>query len=234
MLNIIYEDSYIIVIEKPPKIPSQSDKTLDFDIVSELSNYLKQQYPKARNPYIGLVHRLDRPVGGVMVFAKTKDANSHLSNQIQNHELEKCYLTVVYGVPLNNNLKLTDYILKIEKLNISKIVNKDARNSKEAILEYNVLETVKTDQFGDITLLKVKLETGRHHQIRVQLSNIGLPILGDIKYNKSAKDNLNLNRNEIALWSTSITFKHPKTNKLCIFKSIPYNRYPFSEFKLDI
>lgn len=226
-MNIIYEDKYILAVQKPSKIPSQSDKTGDKDMISFVKEYLSQKHPNIKNHYIGLVHRLDRPVAGIMLFAKTKEANSDLSNQIQTKEFKKQYLAVVCGYA-ENSLKLIDYIYKIERLNISRIVSKGTHNSKEAILEYNVLQNIKTEK-GELALLKVDLHTGRHHQIRVQLANAGLPIWGDVKYNNMFKSNREWV--QIALWAYSITFKHPKTQKTINLNILPQNQYPFTEFK---
>lgn len=228
-LNIIYEDSYILVVEKPPKIPSQNDKTNDKDMITYIKEYLKMKYPKCTNPYVGLVHRLDRPVGGIMLFAKTKQANANLSEQIKNKTVNKSYLAIACGKALNKEEKLIDYLLKNERLNISKVVTKNTNNSKEAILEYKIIETIDTNEFGTLNLAKINLYTGRHHQIRVQLSNINLPLWGDTKYNINFK-----NTNEwtqIALWAESISFNHPKTNKNIIFHSKP-KEYPFNLFKI--
>lgn len=226
-LNIIYEDNYILIVEKPPQIPSQKDKTKDKDITTYIKEYLKTEYPKCNQPYVGLVHRLDRPVGGVMLFAKTKQANSNLSQQIKNKIINKTYLAVTCGKIIKKEDELTDYILKNERLNISKVVSKNVANAKEAILKYRVLETINTNEFGTLNLLRVNLYTGRHHQIRVQLSNINLPLWGDTKYNDNFK---NIKKwTQIALWAESITFNHPKTSKSVIFFSKP-QEYPFNLF----
>jgi len=226
-LNIIYEDSYILIVEKPPKIPSQKDKTNDKDMTTYIKDYLKTEY-KYTKPYVGLVHRLDRPVGGIMLFAKTKQANSNLSQQIKNKTINKTYLAVACKEAIKKEDKLINYLLKNERLNISKVVSKNTKNSKEAILEYKVLETINIDEFGILNLLRINLYTGRHHQIRVQLSNINLPLFGDTKYNSDFKNNKNWF--QIALWAESISFIHPKTNKTVTFSSKPQD-YPFNLFK---
>ncbi|HOA80370.1 MAG TPA: pseudouridine synthase [Defluviitaleaceae bacterium] len=166
-INIIYEDAHLIVASKAPKIPSQPDKTGDKDMLSYLKDYLKEKYPSARSPYIGLVHRLDRPVGGLMVFAKTKLANAKLSEQIQNKQFKKEYLAVVCGKPIKPQGELVDYLLKNQKSNLSKVVPKGTRGAKEAILEYECIESIKIEDEGILSLLKIILKTGRHHQIRV-------------------------------------------------------------------
>lgn len=228
-LKVLYEDSHIIVVEKPPKIPSQRDKTGDKDMSTYVSEHLKIKYPVAKSPYVGLIQRLDRPVGGAMVFAKTKIANQRLSQQIQQKEIGKVYYGIVCGVPEKNHAVLVDFLLKQGKNNLSKIVSKDTANAKEAILEYDLLETLDTPEHGVLSLLKIVLKTGRHHQIRVQLSNAQLPLWGDTKYNKRfAKQK---EWTQIALWAKTLTLEHPTTKKSLTFHSSPKNHYPFTLFE---
>ncbi len=221
-LNIIYEDKYILCLDKPQGIPSQSDKTNDEDLMSQASKYL---ISKGETPYLGLVHRLDRPVGGVIVFAKTEFANKELSKQIQARETQKEYLTVVCGKPENNKAILEDYIKKLKTINMSKVTTSDDKLAKIAKLEYEILAASETEEYGTLTLLKVKLHTGRHHQIRLQLSNAGIPIWGDNKYNKVFMKKKEFT--QIALWSHRFGFKHPKTKEYIEFTSDP-NSYPFT------
>ncbi|WP_058486119.1 RluA family pseudouridine synthase [Defluviitalea phaphyphila] len=228
-INIIYEDSYIMVVEKPPKIPSQRDKTGNIDMLSLIKNYLKEKYPRAKNPYIGLIHRLDRPVGGLMVFAKTKQANAKLSKQIQDREFKKEYLVVICGKPEQEKGELVDYLIKNQRRNISKVVSKETKGAKEAILEYELVDSMNVEE-EILSLIKVNLKTGRHHQIRVQLSNAGLPIWGDTKYNDFFKNKKGWF--QIALWAFRLDFFHPKTNKLCSFKLNPKG-YPFELFNIE-
>lgn len=228
-LDIIYEDKHIIALEKPPKIPSQSDKTGDKDIMTIINEYFNQKYPEAKEHYVGLIHRLDRPVGGVMIFAKTKESNKKLSEQVREKNIKKQYVAVVCGSTALTHSKLTDYLWKNERLNVSKVVSKGTNNAKEAILEYDILETINTDDFGTLSLIRINLCTGRHHQIRVQLANINLPIWGDTKYNKEfAKVK---EWTQIALWAESIEFKHPiKAKNNYKITSVPLNQYPFILF----
>ncbi len=227
--TIVYEDNHIIVSQKPPKVPSQSDKTKDIDMLSMMKEHLKIAYPKAKNPYIGLVHRLDRPVGGLMIFAKTKEANANLSEQIRNKNLKKEYYAVVCGKPREEKGVLKDYLLKIAKLNMSKVVSKENKNGKEAILEYELIESIDTAEYGILSLVKINLKTGRHHQIRVQFSSVELPLWGDNKYNKRFVKMKGWT--QIALWATSVEFTHPKDKKTCKFELKPHEEYPFSLFK---
>jgi len=227
-LKVLYEDAQILVVEKPPKIPSQRDKTGDKDMLTYVSEYLQEKYPNAKSPYVGLIQRLDRPVGGVMVFAKTKVANQKLSKQIQEKEIEKVYYGVVCGVPDKNNEVLVDFLLKQGKINMSKVVPKGTTNAKEAILEYDLLETLDTPEYGVLSLLKINLKTGRHHQIRVQLSNAQLPLWGDTKYNKAFTKQKEWT--QIALWAKSLRLGHPIKNKSLTFHSSPKDHYPFTLF----
>lgn len=223
-LKIIYEDQYILCLEKPQGVPSQSDKTEDEDLMTSAIKYLSN---KEQKPYLGLIQRLDRPVGGTIIFAKTEFANKELSKQVQQRKTQKEYLAVVCGKPEANNAVLEDYLKKLKTINMSKVTTKEDKQGKLSKLEYDVLGIQETEEYGTLTLLKVKLYTGRHHQIRVQLSKAGLPIWGDNKYNKvfmKKKDFTN-----IALWSHKFGFKHPKTKKYMEFTSSP-NSYPFTLF----
>ncbi|RKD21414.1 23S rRNA pseudouridine1911/1915/1917 synthase [Caminicella sporogenes DSM 14501] len=230
-IKIIHEDKHIIVAEKPPKMPTQSDKTGDIDMLSLLKEYLKKNYPAAKNPYIGLVHRLDRPVGGLMVFAKTREANAWLSEEIRTKRFKKEYYAVVCGKPEKEKAELRNYLLKLRTVNMSKVVTKDTKKAKEAILEYELIDSVDTKEYGILSLVKIFLKTGRHHQIRVQFSYNGLPLWGDNKYNKTF---VKMRKwTQIALWASSITFNHPKNKNLCRFESkLPYKEYPFSLFNI--
>ena len=163
-VNVIYEDNHIIVVEKPVNIPSQGDKTGDVDMLTLIKEYLKKKYNKPGNVYLGLVHRLDRPVGGVMVFAKTSKAAARLSEEVRNKIFKKTYLVIVNGKFSNNKGILEDYLLKNEKKNMSKVVKEGTKNSKLAKLDYEVL---KYDEKLNLSVLKINLYTGRHHQIRV-------------------------------------------------------------------
>ena len=211
-LKIIYEDNHIIVVEKKPNIPSQEDKTGDIDMLTSVKKYLKEKYKKPGNVYLGLVHRLDRPVGGVMIFAKTSKAASRLSNQVREKVFKKKYLAVVDGKIENKSGTLEDYLYKDERNNISKVVNKDKKNAKYAKLDYKVL---KYNEVKNLSLVEIDLHTGRHHQIRVQLSNFGHSIFGDQKYGTRG------NGKQIALWAYELTIEHPVTKEKMVFKDLP-------------
>ena len=211
-LKVIYEDNHIIVVEKKPNVPSQEDITKDIDMLTKVKNYIKEKYNKPGNVYIGLVHRLDRPVGGVMVFARTSKAASRLSEQIRNKTLKKKYLALVKGKVSKTKDTLIDYLYKDEKNNITKVVSSKYPESKMAKLDY---EVVKYDQEKDLTLLKINLHTGRHHQIRVQLANMGHSIYGDCKYGKNSKNT------QIRLWAYELEIEHPTTKQIMKFKDLP-------------
>ena len=211
-LNIIYEDNHIIVVEKIPNIPSQADKTGDIDMLSIIKEYIKEKYKKPGNVYLGLVHRLDRPVGGVMVFAKTSKAASRLSNQVREKIFKKKYLAVVDGKIEKEQGILEDYLYKEQKTNTSRVVKKEKKNAKYAKLEYKVL---KYDERKDLSLLEINLFTGRHHQIRVQLSNFGHSIFGDQKYGTRGKEK------QIALWAYELEIEHPITKEKMKFEKLP-------------
>ena len=211
-LNVIYEDNHIIVVEKPVNIPSQGDKTGDIDMLTIIKEYLKNKYKKEGNVYLGLVHRLDRPVGGIMVFAKTSKAASRLSEEVREKVFQKTYLVICDGKMEKEKGTLEDYLLKNERLNISKVVEEEAKNSKYANLAYEVL---KYDKELNLSVLKILLNTGRHHQIRVQLSSRNHSIYGDQKYGGRGHGK------QIALWAYSLKILHPITKEEMNFKVLP-------------
>ena len=222
MLKIIYEDNHIIVVEKPVNVPSQSDKTGDKDLLTMIKEYLKEKYHKPGEAYLGLVHRLDRPVGGVMVYAKTSKAAARLSEQIRQKQFTKKYLVIVDGKMEQKQGILEDYLWKNEKTNTSKVVEEGTKNAKYAKLEYEVLKYVPET---NLSVLKIKLETGRHHQIRVQLSHAGHSIYGDQKYGSRGKGK------QIALWAYELSFIHPITKEKLNFTDMPETIGTWSNLK---
>ena len=211
-LKVIFEDNHIIVVEKPVNIPSQGDKTGDIDMLTIIKQYLKAKYNKPGNVYLGLIHRLDRPVGGVMVFAKTSKAAARLSEQVRNKVFKKTYLVVANGKFDKPSGTLEDYLVKNEKTNISKVVERETKNSKLAILDY---KTLKYDEEIDLSVFEINLHTGRHHQIRVQLSSRDHSIYGDQKYGGRGHGK------QIALWAYKLEIEHPITKEKMLFKSVP-------------
>ncbi len=221
MINILYEDNHLLVVEKPINILVQSDYTQDLDLLTILKQDLKKRYNKPGNVYLGLVHRLDRPVGGVMVFAKTSKAASRLSEQVRTHKLEKVYHAIVYG-KLKEKDQLHDYLLKDTKTNMV-VVDK---NGKEAILDYEIINYLPKE---DLSLVKIHLKTGRSHQIRVQFSSRNHPLYGDQRYNKQAKVG-----EQIALFASSLSFYHPITKEKMTFTLPLPTRKPWHLFKNDV
>lgn len=211
-LKVIYEDNHIIVVEKIVNIPSQADKTGDEDMLSLIKAYLKEKYNKPGNVYLGLVHRLDRPVGGVMVFAKTSKAASRLSEEVRNKTFQKEYLVICNGKMEKEKDTLVDYLWKDEKKNTTYVVKPTKKNAKQAILDYEVL---KYDKEQDLSVLKINLHTGRHHQIRVQLSSRMHAIYGDNKYHGRGAGT------GICLWAYKLTIVHPVTKEQMTFKDLP-------------
>lgn len=205
MIKVLYEDNHIIVVVKDYNIPVQEDSSKDEDMLTLIKKYLKEKYNKPGNVYLGLVHRLDRPVGGVMVFAKTSKAASRLSNEIRLNKIEKRYMALVHNHTKDKDV-LKDKLLKNEKTNTSYVDDK----GKESILEYRLIE-----YRGNKSLLDINLITGRHHQIRVQLSHHGYPIYGDQKY---GIDKVGI---QIHLWAYRLKFKHPTKDEIMEFVYYP-------------
>ncbi len=225
-LQVLFEDNHIIVVVKPQNIPTQEDESHDQDLLNVVKEYIKVKENKPGNVYVGLVHRLDRPTGGVMVFAKTSKAASRLATQIQNGEFKKKYLAVVLNKPKEPRSKLINYLQKNARTNTVQVVPELTTNAKRAELDYNTLATEEK-----VSLVEVELKTGRSHQIRVQMKHIGCPIYGDVKYggDKLAKGH------NLALWAYELRFVHPTTKDNMTFKVYPpEDKIPWSVFNLDI
>ena len=218
MINVLYEDNHIIVVEKPIGVLSQEDNTKDKDLLTMTKKYLKDKYNKPGNVYLGLVHRLDRMVGGVMVFARTSKAASRLSESIRNKELKKEYLAIVKG-KVKDKEKLIDHIKRLD--NGNSIIDD---TGAEAILEY---ELIDYNEENDCSLVKINLITGRHHQIRVQFAHRNHPILGDHRYSDT-KDKL-----PIALYAYYLEFIHPVKKVTINFKKMPENTGYWKLFDLN-
>lgn len=220
-MEVLYEDNHVIVVIKEPGILSQEDKTGDLDMLSMIKAYLKKKYNKLGNVYLGLVHRLDRNVGGIMVFGKTSKGASRLSEQIRNHTFQKKYLAVVHN-KIDNSGTLINYLFKDEKSNTVYIKDRDYPQAKKAELSYELLEYK-----SNMSLVRIDLVTGKSHQIRVQFANINHPLMGDKKYG------INDNCNYIALYAYQLSFYHPVTKELLTFTSYPKN-YPFNQFTISL
>lgn len=211
-MKVLYEDNHIIVVEKMPNVPSQADKTGDEDMLTIIKSYLKEKYNKPGNVYLGLVHRLDRPVGGVMVFAKTSKAASRLSEEIRNKTFKKTYLAIVNGKMESESGEYVDYLWKDEKQNTSYVVKEGKKNSKLAKLNY---EVIAYNEKENVSLVKINLQTGRHHQIRVQFSSRMHALYGDSKYHGRGAGS------GICLWAYKIKFVHPVKKEEMEFEDCP-------------
>lgn len=213
-LDILYEDNHLIVVVKPFNVLSQSDITNDVDMLKLVKEYIKDKYNKPGNVYLGLVHRLDRPTMGIMVFAKTSKAASRLSDSIRKGEFRKKYVAIIKGTMQNKKGTLKDYLKKLDNGN-TVVSSKDC--GKYAELDYSVL-----CESNNLSLVDISLKTGRHHQIRVQFASRGYPLLGDSRYGNN-KDNI-----QLSLVAYSLSFPHPTTKEILEF-SIPY--YDIEQFK---
>ena len=221
MIKIIFEDNHLLVVEKPVNILSQGDDTNDKDMVHLLKQYVKEKYNKPGNVYIGLVHRLDRPVGGIMVFAKTSKAASRLSDQVRTKTFKKTYRAVIHGDMNKKEDTLKDYLYKNKKTNMVSVVNKDHKEAKNAELSYKTL-----DRRDGFSLVEIDLKTGRPHQIRVQFASRKHPLFGDQRYGQ----NVNKVSQQIALWSYKLEIIHPTTKEKMEFTCEPPKEYPWNLF----
>lgn len=226
-LAIIFEDSHIVVVIKPANVPVCPDESGDASLLDQIRAYLASGKGKD-TAFCGLVHRLDRVTGGVMVFAKTSKGASRLSDQIRNGEFEKTYLAVVVGNPKKREETLINHLYKNEAKNIVEIVPMATANAKRAELTYTVSAKVPLDK-KDVSLIEVKLITGRSHQIRVQMAGIGCPIFGDAKYGGDA---LGKGWN-LALWAHKLSFAHPTTGDIMRFVVNPPETTPWTAFDFD-
>ena len=210
-LNVLYEDNHVIVVVKPSNILSQGDSTGDISIMDIVKDYIKKKYHKPGNVYLGLVHRLDRPVGGIMVFARSSKAAARLTKNFQEHQVIKKYYAIIHGKMESKSGKLIDCIEKGKDGN-----SFISTNGKMAVLNY---EVIKYYSKGDCSLVSIELETGRHHQIRVQFSSRGHALLGDQRYG-------NLDYTQIALFCYYLSFPHPITKEYLSFSiNVPNEGY---------
>lgn len=222
--TILYEDNHLLCIEKPVNMAVQADSSKDLDLLTALKDFIKVRDQKPGKAFLALVHRLDRPVGGAMVFAKTSKAASRLAKEIQAHRFKRTYLAITHGKVQAPQASLEDYLWKNRQENQSYVVSKNKKGAKLARLSYQLL-----DHQEGLSLLKVDLETGRSHQIRVQLSYLGHPIWGDQKYGAD----LAQAGQQIALWARDLSFSHPTQDKVVQVQSLPSPKPPWYLFDPD-
>ncbi len=210
---VLYEDNHILIVNKPAGEIVQGDKTGDTPLSEKAKEYIKKKYNKPGQVYLGVVHRLDRPTTGVLIFARTDKALSRLNNMLRDHEIKKTYWAVVEGIPNELSGKLVNFLKKNPETNKSKVVSKKTSGAQEAILSYE--HVASSDKYH---LLEVKLQTGRHHQIRAQLAHIGCVIKGDLKYG-ARRSNSDAS---ISLHARNVTFTHPVSQlKINISAPVP-------------
>ena len=223
-LTILYEDNHIIVVLKPQGVPTCGDESGDDSLLEAVRRYVKVTYEKPGNVYIGLIHRLDRPTGGVMVFAKTSKAASRLAEQMRGGDFEKKYFAVLVGVPKEKHATLVNYLKKNPVNNMVYICPQTTDGAKMASLEYNILE-----EKGGYSLADIKWHTGRTHQIRVQMAGQGTPVYGDMRYGGE-----NAKKGNLALWAYSLSFTHPVTKeRLRFMAEPPENQLPWKVFDIS-
>ncbi|MBR2871796.1 MAG: RluA family pseudouridine synthase [Clostridia bacterium] len=223
-LTILHEDNHIIVVLKPQNVPTCEDSSKDKDMLTMIKEYIKETYDKQGNVYLGLVHRLDRPTGGVMVFAKSSKAASRLSEQMREGDFEKRYYATLVGVPREEKATLTHYMKKNAVNNMVYVCEPTVDGAKFAELDYQVLESV-----NGLSLADVRLHTGRSHQIRVQMNAIGCPVYGDMRYGgEKAK------KGYLALWAYYLAFTHPVSKERMVFRvQPPKDNTPWNLFNTE-
>ena len=222
-VGIVYEDNHLLVVVKPPNMPTQADASGDPDLHSTMKAYIAEKYQKPGAVYLGLVHRLDRPVGGLVVLAKTSKAADRLSEQVRQKTLARQYVAAVRG-SARDSAQLCDWLLKDEKTNTVRAVPQGTPGAKDAMLRY-----AKAGTGGELTLLRVKLFTGRSHQIRVQLSHDGTPIWGDARYGAGKPGQ------QIALWGAHLGLVHPTKREAMHFDAMPpMDGAPWRLFGADV
>lgn len=223
--NIVFEDAHIIVVYKPAGIATQTARLGQQDMVSELKNYLAKKAEGAKEvPYLGIIHRLDQPVSGILVFAKTKQAASCLGRQIAEGNFRKYYYAVIHGKPEKKQGRLEDYLYKDGRTNLSRIVDKSFPEAKRAALDYRVVKTLMVlEPWQEASLVNISLLTGRHHQIRLQMAHAGMPLLGDHKYGGEEDRRLSreIGLKNVALCAYKLEFRHPSTGKEVCFEHTP-------------
>ncbi len=234
-ISILYEDNHLLVVIKPYNLPTQEDESRDPDLLTMLKSYLKKKYNKPGDVFLGLVHRLDRPAGGVMVFAKTSKAASRLSEAIRMRAFDKVYLAVIHGTPTPLAGSLHHWLSKDPSSYDVSVVQPSVQGAKEAWLDYTVIKSMMTLRESKLHLsvpddklciVRIQLHTGRSHQIRVQFAAIGHPLWGDQRYGT----HVNRVGQQLALWSHEISFKHPTRFEQMQFRADPPQQLPWSQW----
>ncbi len=221
-MEVLYEDNHIIAVNKTNSEIVQGDKTGDEALCDKVKAYVKKKYNKPGDVYLGVVHRIDRPVSGVVIFARTSKAATRLSKMFQDKEVKKTYWAIVKNLPEHDEGRLVHYMIKNQEKNRSKAFDAPKKNSKEAILNYKLVSGS-----ANYHLLEIDLETGRHHQIRCQLAKIGCPIRGDLKYGAQRS----LKGGGINLHARKIEFIHPvKKEQIIIIAPVPKEESLWNEF----
>jgi len=217
-LTVIYEDIHVIVCCKPAGVATQTRRTGEPDMVSLIKNHIYRQAKDKQEPYLAVIHRLDQPVEGLLVFAKTPFAAKELNRQLQQKDFGKHYLALLCGKPENIQGTLTDYLIKDGQTNMSRVCCADEPGAKKARLDYRLISNTAAEHPGTC-LAEITLTTGRHHQIRVQMAHMGCPLLGDTKYNPDPY--LAGHKTALALCAYKLTFLHPKTKKQMLYQITP-------------
>ena len=224
-LVILYEDNHIIVVLKPQNIACCPDESGDDNLFDCIKRYIKEKYEKPGNVFLGLIHRLDRPTGGVMVYAKTSKAAARLSEQLKSGGFEKKYLAVLCGTPSKKSATLENYLRKNSVNNMVYVCTQTEEGAKFASLDYEII-----GEAGGLSLAQIKLHTGRTHQIRVQMAAINAPVYGDMRYGGE-----NAAKGKLSLWAYSLSFSHPVTGeKLRYIAEPPLSEKPWKFFRLDL
>lgn len=224
-LVILYEDNHIIVVLKPQNIACCPDESGDDNLFDCIKRYIKEKYEKPGNVFLGLIQRLDRPTGGVMVYAKTSKAAARLSEQLKSGGFEKKYLAVLCGTPSKKSATLENYLRKNSVNNMVYVCTQTEEGAKFASLDYEII-----GEAGGLSLAQIKLHTGRTHQIRVQMAAINAPVYGDMRYGGE-----NAVKGKLSLWAYSLSFSHPVTGeKLRYIAEPPLSEKPWKFFRLDL
>lgn len=229
MLNVIYEDNSIVVVSKPCNVPVAPDSSKDEDLLGMVKQYIKDKYNKPGEAFIGLVHRLDRPAGGLVVFARNSKSAERLSKQIRDREMKRTYYAVVRGCPKNKEGELVNWLVKDAATNTVKVVPQSVDGAKKAVLDYKVLQSITSGE-TTLSLVEVHLQTGRAHQIRVQMATLGCPLWGDQRYGYD----VNKKGQQLALWAVGLTLIHPIAKDKRTFLCYPQTDMPWKHFNIEL